>query len=221
MEEKNLQLERLVFFSDAIVAIAITLLALDIRIERPISGHLSFTDIIDKWHTFAAFFLSFVNIANYWKTHHTFFVHIKKIDEKLLWLNISWLFFIVLIPFSTSLVSGYFFDTPAIFIYSLNLLLVSIFQNNIWDSASFVGFINQNAKENMTISHIPIRLFCNLDMINCTIAIGLSFISPVIAFILLFTKLPLIILARLYYLSKNIEQIKLKKSTINKKSNLE
>jgi len=90
MDEKNLQLERLVFFSDAVAAIAITLLALDIKIEHTHSGHLLFSDIKDQWKTLAAFFLSFFNIANFWKTHHTFFGHINKIDERLLWFNISY-----------------------------------------------------------------------------------------------------------------------------------
>ncbi|MCW3084130.1 MAG: hypothetical protein JWP12_1496 [Bacteroidetes bacterium] len=202
-EEKNLQLERLVFFSDAVVAIAITLLALDIKIEHIPGEHLTFSMITAKWQTFAAFFLSFINIATYWKTHHTFFVHIKKIDERLLWANILWLFFIVLLPFSTSLIGVYSFDTPAIFTYSLNLLLISVFQNMIWDYSSFAGFSKQDKKEDTTISHIPIRLYCNLDMINCIIAIVISFFSPVTAFILLFTKLPLIILARFFFLPKS------------------
>src|SRR5262245_13886802 len=132
MEIKNLQLERLVFFCDAVVAIAITLLALDLRIEHTPSGHLHFADLGELWGTFSAFCLSFINIANFWKNQHTFFAYIRKIDERLLWFNIWWLFFIVLLPFSTSLVSGYFFDTPAIFVYSLNTFLISVFQNMIW-----------------------------------------------------------------------------------------
>ena len=72
MEDKNLQLDRLVFFSDAVVAIAITLLALDLRLPRPAPAHLHLADILAQWRTFAAFLLSFLNIAQFWKTHHNF-----------------------------------------------------------------------------------------------------------------------------------------------------
>ncbi|UFH54048.1 TMEM175 family protein [Spirosoma sp. KNUC1025] len=207
-EDKNLQLERLVFFSDAVVAIAITLLALDIKIEPTPSGHLSFSDILGEWKVFAAFVLSFINIANFWKTHHTFFAHIKKINDRLLWYNILWLFFIVTLPFSTSLVSSYFFDTPAIFLYSLNILFIALFQNFIWDYASDTNwfskespnryeFLKQDTVSDLMISQY--RLFCNLDMINALLAVVLSFLSPAVAFISLFTKLPLIIIARMVY----------------------
>ncbi|CAN5179011.1 TMEM175 family protein [soil metagenome] len=205
---KNLQLERLVFFSDAVVAIAITLLALDIKIEPIPSGHLSFSNIWGEWKVFSAFLLSFINIANFWKTHHAFFAHIKKIDERLLWYNIVWLFFIVLLPFSTSLVSSYFFDTPAIFLYSLNILLIASFQNLIWDYASDTTWLSDQKpnryeflKENTTTDFMisQYRLFCNLDMINALVALVLSFLSPAVAFISLFTKLPLIVVARLFY----------------------
>ena len=106
-KEKNLELDRLVFFSDAVVAIAITLLALDLRFE-PGRADISFNDIAILWPRFAAFTLSFVLIAVFWKIHHEFFFFIRKIDSTLLWYNIFWLFFIVILPFSTTLVSGYF-----------------------------------------------------------------------------------------------------------------
>ncbi|WP_461104916.1 TMEM175 family protein [Spirosoma koreense] len=212
VEEKNLQLERLVFFSDAVVAIAITLLALDIKIEPTSSGHLSFSDILGEWKVFAAFLLSFVNIANFWKTHHMFFAHIKQIDERLLGYNVAWLFFIVTLPFSTSLVSSYFFDTPAIFLYSLNTLLIACCQNLIWDYVSDNHWFSSNRinrhdflKED-SISESMIsqyRLFCNLDMINALLAVGLSFLSPAFAFISLFTKLPLIVVARMVYRTRD------------------
>lgn len=190
MEEKNLQLERTVFFCDAVVAIAITILALEIKIEHK-EGHLEFADITSQWKIFAAFLLSFINIASFWKTHHTFFSHIKKVDEKLVWYNIAWLFFIVLLPFSTSLVGYFLFDTSAIFTYSLNSFLIAIFQNLIWDYVSDrPTFLKEESLDETTNSQI--RLYCNLDMLNGIIAIIVSFFSPIIAFVLLFTKLPMI-----------------------------
>ncbi|MEJ0101141.1 MAG: TMEM175 family protein [Bacteroidota bacterium] len=82
MSEKNLELERLVFFSDAVVAIAITLLALDLRIEKTASGHLLFSDLGGTLHKFAAFFLSFFIIAAFWKVHHEFFSLHKKDKQR-------------------------------------------------------------------------------------------------------------------------------------------
>ncbi|HSZ84882.1 MAG TPA: TMEM175 family protein [Puia sp.] len=196
MEEKDLQLERTVFFCDAVVAIAITLLAFNIKIER-INEHLSFADIARQWKIFVAFILSFFNIANFWKTHQTFFSHIKKMDETLLWFNILWLLFIVLLPFSTSLISVYFSDVPAMFVYCLNTLLVTIFQNNIWDYASArPDFIKPESTNKINASHI--RLYCNLEMVNAIVALILCFFRPRLAFILLFTKLPMLLLAGIF-----------------------
>jgi uncharacterized membrane protein len=203
MEEKNLQLERTVFFCDAVVAIAITLLALDIKIGH-IEGHLQFSDIASQWKTFLAFFLSFINIANFWKTHHNFFSHIKKMDEKLLWYNILWLFFIVLLPFSTSLVGSHFFDTAAIFTYSINTFLITIFQNRIWDYASDKPDFLKSANES---DSFKFRLYCNLDIVNSLLAVVISFFNPVIAFIILFTKLPMALLVTIFYRKKIISML--------------
>ena len=198
MEEKNLQLERTVFFCDAVVAIAITLLAFNLKISQVTNGHLGFADIARQWKTVLAFFLSFINIANFWKAHHTFYAHIKKMDERLLWYNIWWLMFIVLLPFSTSLISTYFSDKPAMFLYSVNMLLISLFQNYIWDYASAKpDFIKQETINKEAVFHV--RLFCNLEMINAILAIAISFFKPGLAFAILFTKLPMLILARLFY----------------------
>jgi uncharacterized membrane protein len=198
MQEKNLQLDRMVFFCDAVVAIAITLLAFNIKIEHTSDGHLRLSDIAHLWKQFAAFFLSFINIANFWKIHHSFFAYIKKIDEKLLWYNIMWLLFIILIPFSTSLVSTYFTDHAAISIYSLNTLLVAIFQNNIWDyTAMRKDFLKTETIDDYTIWRI--RLFCNLDMINAGVAIIVAYFSPTIAFILLLSKIPMMLIIGIRY----------------------
>jgi uncharacterized membrane protein len=194
--KKEIAFERVLFFSDAIVAIAITLLALDLKLQVPVGKAISFSDLISPWHKYLAFILSFVNIAGFWRTHHDFFVYIHKMDERIFGFNIMWLFFIVCLPFATTVLSDHFGQTPAVFLYSLNVLCLSIFQNCIWDYAFNKGFLN---KENLNSGRQKdFRLMLNLDMINGLIAIAVCFFMPKLAFFLLFFKLPLFVIAVIF-----------------------
>ena len=84
LEKKELELERLIFFSDAIVAIAITILVFGLKVDVPENRHITFTDLIKPWKTYLAFILSFINIAGFWQAHHTIFSYIKKADRRML-----------------------------------------------------------------------------------------------------------------------------------------
>ncbi|HEY4197635.1 MAG TPA: TMEM175 family protein [Mucilaginibacter sp.] len=184
-EEKNLERERLVFFCDAVIAIAITLLALDLKV-KPAGPHLTFADIANAWHTFAAFILSFIIIAVFWINHHRFFVYIKAVDSKVITYNIGWLLFIVLLPFTTSLISSDFFNKPAMFLYSGNVLMVTYFQNAIWDH---VSIHRELAKDTLTKNiNREYRVGCNIAIGNALFAIVATFFSPLLAFITLVTR---------------------------------
>jgi uncharacterized membrane protein len=95
--------ERLTFFSDAVVAIAITLLAIDLPVPEGDTLHhfwLSFRN--DDGH-YAAFLISFLVIAAAWFDHHDLFRYVHGTDARLKLLNMWWLFCIVLTPFATKL----------------------------------------------------------------------------------------------------------------------
>jgi uncharacterized membrane protein len=198
--QKNLQLERLVFFCDAVVAIAITLLVFNLKLDHLAGAHLTFADLGDIWPKFLAFVVSFLNISIFWSIHHSFFSYIKKVDTRMLRYNLYWLFFIVTIPFSASLLSSYFSDKPALFIYSLNIFLVTLFQNQIWDYAALKpDFLAEQVDPAVVFDY---RLGCNVAMVNALLAIGVSFLSPLIAFIILLLRLPMIIITRKIYKHK-------------------
>jgi uncharacterized membrane protein len=197
-EKHQLPYERVLFFSDAIVAIAITLLALELRLEIPEGQKLQFTDLLKPWHKYLAFLLSFINIAGFWGTHHQLFTYIKKMDERLKWFNTSWLFFIVTLPFATSVLSDHFSDSAAVFLYALNIFLISVFQNflwdySVWDKNSFVDNEAINTEHQSRF-----RIMFNLDMLNGLIAIVVAFFAPVTAFVLLFFKIPLMVYLSFY-----------------------
>lgn len=199
MKEKNLDLERLVFFSDAIVAIAMTLLVFGLQVNVPAGEHLTFKSIAGAWPHFSAFFLSFFIIGLFWKIHHEFFHYIRLVDSNLLWFNIIWLLFIALIPFTSSLISTHFFDRPAIVCYCLNILCITIFQNTIWD---YVAARPDYLKDISATDTNFYRIACNVAMVHAVIALILAFFYPLLAFIILLTRLPAILLTRRWFMRK-------------------
>jgi len=108
VSEDRLGLERLIFFSDAVFAIAITLLVLDIRSP---SGADSASDrqllllLAGLWHKYLAYFISFWVIGLCWISHHRKFLHIQRVDNQLLSLNPLMLMMIAFIPFPTAVIS--------------------------------------------------------------------------------------------------------------------
>jgi uncharacterized membrane protein len=198
--KKEVAFERVIFFSDAIVAIAITLLALNLKLEIPPGRPVSFPDLFLPWRNYLAFILSFINIAGFWRTHHNAFVYINKMDDRMMFLNIIWLFLIVTIPFVTTLVSAHFTATPVIFLYSINVFGLSVLQNSIWDYADTRNYVDkEKLPEN---ARRRFRLIFNLDMINSLISVILSFFLPTLAFIFLFFKLPMYVFATFYLTGK-------------------
>jgi len=204
--KKEIAFERVLFFSDAVAAIALTLLALELKLDVPEGQHVAFRDLLRPWHIYLAFVLSFINVASFWRTHHDFFIYIHKMDERMMALNTAWLFCIVTLPFCTSLLSEHFGDPPTIFLYSANVFLLSIFQNAIWDYADArAGYVN---KEKMNPEYrTRLRLMLNLDMINGLIALVVSFFYPKTAFFLLFFKLPIFVMAAFYIGAKRRKEL--------------
>jgi uncharacterized membrane protein len=104
---RTLPAERLVTFSDGVMAVAITLLVLDLKLPENVSGDALQAALVGSEHTFSCYVLSFVVIGILWMGHHYQFSQIRRVDGVILWLNIFYLMTIGLIPFSTSVMSGH------------------------------------------------------------------------------------------------------------------
>ena len=120
--------------------------------------------------------------------------------------NIGWLFFIVTLPFATTILSTHFGDPAAIFLYSLNIFALSIFQNFIWDSAAkkedFIAADKLSDDERKRF-----RNMFNLDMVNGLVCIILSFFVPKLAFFFLFFKIPILFFMTIYIANERRKQV--------------
>ena len=97
---------RLEAFSDGVIAVAITLLALDLVVPGPGHGSL-LQQLGDHWPAFIAYLISFFTIGIIWVNHHELVRNIARVDRTLLFLNLMLLLFVVVIPFATSTMAKY------------------------------------------------------------------------------------------------------------------
>jgi uncharacterized membrane protein len=98
---------RLEAFSDGVLAVAITLLALDLTVAGPHGSGTLLHQLHAKWPSFAGFGVSFFTIGVVWVNHHNLFKRIRAIDRALLFANLVLLAFAVLIPFVTATLAKY------------------------------------------------------------------------------------------------------------------
>ena len=98
---------RLEAFSDGVFAVAITLLALELALPNPELHESLLHQLGDHWPSFAAYVVSFLTIGIIWVNHHALFRNVADVDRPLLFLNLLLLFFVVSIPFVTTMIADY------------------------------------------------------------------------------------------------------------------
>lgn len=180
-EQDLLSFERIVFFSDAVFAIAITLLVLEIKVphlenfsEAAIQSELK--HMIPK---FAGFVASFFIIGLMWFEHHRIFQYIKNYDGGLIWRNLFFLLSISFIPFPTALASEYAMSRTAFIIYVLSFAFAGLTKLWIWSYAA--------SKENLLSENIDKDLILKIKRRSLAVPLGalsvilLSFISIFVA----------------------------------------
>ncbi len=97
---------RLEAFSDGVLAVAITLLALNLSVAGPGHGPLG-DQLRHHLPAYGAYVVSFFTIGIIWVNHHSLFGGLRRIDRTLLFLNLVLLMFVVAIPFATTTLADY------------------------------------------------------------------------------------------------------------------
>jgi uncharacterized membrane protein len=106
LEVRAIAAERLTFFADAVVAIAVTLLALDLPVPAGDTNSAMLHSAFDHRDGYLAFCISFLVIASHWRGHHRVFRYVTHLDNRLITLTMAWLFTLVVTPFATRVITG-------------------------------------------------------------------------------------------------------------------
>ncbi len=175
--EKN----RVEAFSDGVFAIVITLLILDIKFSAT-----SYNDLPQELWTMmprlSSYLLSFTVIGLYWVGHHYYFKFIKKVNNVFLWLNLILLLLVSLLSIPTALLGRFPFETISTFLYGINLLALNSFGLVI---LSYISRHPELASEQYSKAVFK-RYIGYYVIINGAyiIAIALSFVAPVVSYII-------------------------------------
>ena len=174
-----LSTRRMEALTDGVFAIAMTLLVLDFKVPTiPEGSTVNALPrlILGLWPNFFNYVQSFILLGVFWIVHHRQFHYIKFIDQGLLWLNILGLMFIVLIPFSTSLIAEYGDVQIGALIFECNLLAIGCFfymqwwyvmgKHHLLDCDLSAEAILLIKKRNLVVPIVSL------------LAIGLSFLTP-------------------------------------------
>jgi uncharacterized membrane protein len=146
---RQIRLEHIISFGDAIFAFSITFMAISIQIPD-LPANLSEAQVIDRLlgpsSHFEIYVISFFVIGIYWISYHQIFNHISDSRGIMVWLNLSFLFFITLISFAVDLQVEYGFYYIVFALYALVLALAGLLLMLIWLHARKNGLIDKTVK---------------------------------------------------------------------------
>lgn len=163
--------ERFEAFTDAVLAIILTILVLDIKLP---SNSGSFSSLVEVVPKFIAYVVTFIFITTIWVNHHFLFSQVSKINNKILWVNILALFWTSLLPATTAWLGDRIMSpTPAV-LYSLNVLLFNV---------TMLTLRSLVINENKLTKHIGLSTHEFISLIINTATLVIAFWYPPFSFI--------------------------------------
>lgn len=180
-ERKQFQIERMILFSDAVFAIAITLLIIELKLPEihEASASAFLHALAQIGYKFIGFIFSFFLIGVYWIVHHRLFGYVINYNNKLIWLNLLLLFFIVTMPFTTAVAfeTATWPDYPFT-LYSLNHIMIGLFFYRLW---SYIGNpkhkLSQGLENKKILNYYKYRSLATI--LTFLLVLILGFIYPI------------------------------------------
>jgi uncharacterized membrane protein len=113
---------RLEAFTDAVIAIILTIMVLEMKVPHDVSWHA----LSRLYPVFLSYVLSFVYLGIYWNNHHHLWHAVKQVDGAILWANLHLMFWLSLVPFATGWMGENHFAPLPVAVYGFVLLCSAI-----------------------------------------------------------------------------------------------
>ena len=132
-EHDRTQLERMTFFSDAVFAIAMTLLVVEVKVPHiaRLDETLLAQGLLDLIPNYIGFLVSFLVLGRFWVSHHMIMGQLRATSQKLVWANLYLLLAVAFMPFPTAVVGEYVQLRVAVGFYAVWLVLLGLLNRRL------------------------------------------------------------------------------------------
>lgn len=136
--DTQMGLERVEAFSDGVFGVAATLLVLNVQVPHLANAQASdvINELLKQWPAYLAYFITFMSMGAVWIGHHRTFKMYRSADTTLQLLNVFFLMFITLMPFSTAFFAEYIQqDTTirlAVILYNVHWMIIGLLNAVMW-----------------------------------------------------------------------------------------
>lgn len=144
----TLEKTRIEALSDGVFSITMTLLVLKLEVPEVMhhsSNKQMLQQLLALWPQLATYIVTFLIAGGFWFLHHLTFHFIRFANGALLWLNLLFLMFVALLPFSAGLMAHLFIHPVSQLFYFGNELLIALLLCGHWSYARLGGLVSENA----------------------------------------------------------------------------
>jgi uncharacterized membrane protein len=164
--------------TDGVFAIVMTILVLELSIPV-VAGNSTHNELtqglISIWPKILSYVATFLILGFMWNVHHRQFNMIKRSDSVLVWLNILFLMFVALLPFSTSVLGEYLGEQLPILIYGGNFIVCMITRYILWSYATGkYRLVDTDIDPDEVRSQ---KLMIRVGLISIAVAMGISYLN--------------------------------------------
>jgi len=165
---------RLLAITDGIVAIAATIMVLQLVVPKEVSMEA----VAEQWPTLVAYIISFIQIFLAWHEHHDSVFNAKYINHRIFLINCLWLFFITLLPFVTGVVGHSPDHQASMLLYILVLFLIQL---TITIESRGISKLNKTP----ILDYEVIKKIRIISFAGYLLAAASTFVNPFLAYIII------------------------------------
>lgn len=165
---------RLLAITDGIVAIAATIMVLQLFVPKEVSMEA----VAEQWPTLVAYIISFIQIFLAWHEHHDSVFNAKYINHRIFLINCLWLFFITLLPFVTGVVGHSPDHQASMLLYILVLFLIQL---TITIESRGISKLNKTP----ILDYEVIKKIRIISFAGYLLAAASTFVNPFLAYIII------------------------------------